>query len=309
MALMRSMLLAASQNAWLRDNAVKFPFVRRSVSRFMPGETLDAALVAAERLLQRKIGSVFTHLGENVADHAEARKVTDHYLEVLGRIQQANLPTEISVKLTQLGLDLSPDLCSENLDQIIRAEKRDATVWVDMEASNYVDVTLDIYKRALKNHPNTGLCLQAYLYRTKQDLADLFPMRPSIRLVKGAYKEPATIAFPKKTDVDENYFSLAQDMLQAKQAGTCPRPAFGTHDLPLIHRIAGFVEGQGMARNELEVQMLYGIQRGEQQRLAQEGYRSAVLVAYGTYWYPWFVRRLAERPANVWFLLRNVFAS
>jgi proline dehydrogenase len=309
MALMRSMLLAASQNAWLRDNAVKFPFVRRSVSRFMPGETLDAALVAAQGLLQRKIGSVFTHLGENVADRAEARKVTDHYLEVLGRIQQANLPTEISVKLTQLGLDLSPDLCSENLDQIIRAEKRDATVWVDMEASNYVDVTLDIYKRALKNHPNTGLCLQAYLYRTKQDLADLFPMRPSIRLVKGAYKEPATIAFPKKTDVDENYFSLAQDMLQAKQAGTCPRPAFGTHDLPLIHRIAGFVEGQGMARNELEVQMLYGIQRGEQQRLAQEGYRSAVLVAYGTYWYPWFVRRLAERPANVWFLLRNVFAS
>jgi proline dehydrogenase len=309
MALMRSMLLAASQNAWLRDNAVKFPFVRRSVSRFMPGETLDAALVAAQGLLQRKIGSVFTHLGENVADRAEARKVTDHYLEVLGRIQQANLPTEISVKLTQLGLDLSPDLCSENLDQIIRAEKRDATVWVDMEASNYVDVTLDIYKRALKNHPNTGLCLQAYLYRTKQDLADLFPMRPSIRLVKGAYKEPATIAFPKKADVDENYFSLAQDMLQAKRAGTCIRPAFGTHDLPLIHRIAGFVEGQGMARSEFEVQMLYGIQRAEQQRLAQEGYRSAVLVAYGTYWYPWFVRRLAERPANVWFLLRNVFAS
>jgi proline dehydrogenase len=309
MALMRSMLLAASQNVWLRDNAVKFPFVRRSVSRFMPGETLDAALAAAQGLLQKKIGSVFTHLGENVADRAEARNVTDHYLEVLSRIQQANLPTEISVKLTQLGLDLSPDLCSENLDQIIRAEKRNATVWVDMEASNYVDVTLDIYKRALKNHPHTGLCLQAYLYRTKKDLADLFPMRPSIRLVKGAYKEPATIAFPKKADVDENYFALAQDMLRAKQSGFCPRPAFGTHDVPLIRRIAGFVEGQGMARGEFEVQMLYGIQRAEQERLAQEGFRSGVLVAYGTYWYPWFVRRLAERPANVWFLLRNVFAS
>jgi proline dehydrogenase len=309
MALMRSVLLAASQSAWLRDNAVKFPFVRRSVSRFMPGETLDAALFAAQGLLQKKIGSVFTHLGENVADRAEARSVTDHYLEVLGCIQQAGLPTEISVKLTQLGLDLSSDLCSENLEHILRAEKRDAIVWVDMEASNYVDVTLDLYKRALKNHPNVGICLQAYLYRTKKDIADLFPMRPSIRLVKGAYKEPANTAFPKKADVDENYFSLAQDLLRAKQGGTCVRTAFGTHDVPLIRRMADFLAGQGIAKGEFEVQMLYGIQRAEQERLAQEGYRSGVLVAYGTYWYPWFVRRLAERPANVWLLLRNVFAS
>ena len=309
MALMRSMLLAASQNTWLREHAVKFPFVRRSVSRFMPGEDLDAALAAAEALLQKKIGSVFTHLGENVADRDEARHVSDHYLEVLDRIHQANLPTEVSLKLTQLGLDLSPDFCFENLQRIIQRENRNTTVWVDMEASNYVDVTLDIYRRALKIYPNVGICLQAYLYRTKKDLADLLPLRPSIRLVKGAYKESDAIAFPKKADVDENYFTLAKEMLIALSAGNCPRTAFGTHDVPLIRRISDFVATQGIARRDFEVQMLYGIQRAEQERLALEGCRSIVLVAYGTYWYPWFVRRLAERPANVWFLLRNVFAS
>jgi proline dehydrogenase len=308
MALMRSMLLAASQNSWLRDHAVHFPFVRRSVSRFMPGETLDAALLAAQSLLQRKIGSVFTHLGENVADRDEARHVTGHYLQVLDRLHQANLPTEVSVKLTQLGLDLSPDFCFQNLQTIIRREKPNATVWVDMEASNYVDVTLDIYKRALKLHPNVGICLQAYLYTTKKDFADLLPLRPSVRLVKGAYKEPPSVAFPKKSEVDENYFALAQEILRAKLAGTCARAAFGTHDVPLIRRIGDFLAAKGIPQSELEVQMLYGIQRPEQERLARAGCRSVVLVAYGTYWYPWFVRRLAERPANVWFLLRNVFA-
>ena len=309
MALMRSMLLAASQSTWLREHAVKFPFVRRSVSRFMPGETLDAALAAAQGLLQRKIGTVFTHLGENVADRDEARKVTEHYLEVLDHIHRLNLPAEISVKLTQLGLDLSPHFCLENLERIIRRENGKATVWVDMEASNYAEVTLDVYRRALKSHANVGICLQAYLYRTKRDLADLLPLRPSIRLVKGAYSEPATIAFPKKVDVDENYFALAQEMLRARAAGNCARAAFGTHDVRLIRHISDFVAEQGFAKSELEVQMLYGIQRGEQERLAREGCRSIVLVAYGTYWYPWFVRRLAERPANLWFMLRNVFAS
>ena len=309
MALMRSLLLAASQNTWLREHAVKFPFVRRSVSRFMPGETLDDALAAAQTLQQKKIATVFTHLGENVTDRNEARLVADHYVEVLGRIHKVNLPTEVSVKLTQLGLDLSPDFCFENLERIIQRENPNTTVWVDMEASNYVDVTLDIYKRALKNHPNVGICLQAYLYRTKKDFEDLLPLRPSIRLVKGAYKEPPSIAFPNKSDVDENYFALAQEMLRACSAGNCPRAAFGTHDVPLIRRISDFVAGQGMANRHLEVQMLYGIQRAEQERLAQQGCRSIVLVAYGTYWYPWFVRRLAERPANVWFLLRNLFAS
>ena len=309
MALMRSILLAASQNAWLRQHAVNLPFVRRSVSKFMPGETLEAALAAAQSLQQKNIGSVFTHLGENVADRAEASAVTAHYLEVLGRIHGSKLSAEVSVKLTQLGLALSPDFCFQNLLQILQRENGNSIVWVDMEASNYVDATLDIYKRALKIHPNAGICLQSYLYRTKQDLADLLPLRPSVRLVKGAYKEPPGIAFPKKGDVDESYFSLAQEMLQAKSAGQCFRAAFGTHDVPLIRRLADFAAKQGYSNSEFEVQMLFGIQRAEQERLARTGCRSIVLVAYGTYWYPWFVRRLAERPANLWFMLRNIFSS
>jgi proline dehydrogenase len=303
------MLLAASQNVWLREHAVKYSFVKRSVSRFMPGETLEDAVSAAQSLRQKGVGSVFTHLGENVADRNEARQVTEHYLQVLDRIHQSGLSTEVSVKLTQLGLDLSPEFCAENLEQIIRRENAESTVWVDMEASDYVDATLDIYARALRHHPNIGICLQSYLYRTKKDLADLLPLRPTVRLVKGAYKEPPDVAFPKKVDVDANYFALAQDLLRAKATGQCVRAAFGTHDIALIGRLASFAKKEGYANSDFEVQMLYGIQRAEQERLAREGHRSFVLVAYGTYWYPWFVRRLAERPANLWFMLRNVFAS
>jgi proline dehydrogenase len=309
MALTRSLLLAASQNKWLRENAVNYPFVRRSVSRFMPGESLDAAMEAARGLEQKKIGSVFTNLGENVKDRAEALQVAGHYVEVLRRAHVSGLNIEISLKLTQLGLDLSPDFCFENLDRIIAEEKKDAIVWVDMEASPYVDATLDIYKRALSKYPNVGICLQAYLYRTRKDVEELLPLRPSIRLVKGAYKEPPGIAYPKKQDVDENYFSLATAMMAAQASGRCQRAAFGTHDVKLIRQLADHAARNGFPRNNFEVQMLYGIQRDEQERLAREGYRSAVLVAYGTYWYPWFVRRLAERPANLWFMARNMFAS
>ena len=309
MALTRSLLLAASQNKWLRENAVNYPFVRRSVSRFMPGESLDAAMEAARGLEQKKIGSVFTNLGENVKDRAEALQVAGHYVEVLRRAHVSGPNIEISVKLTQLGLDLSADFCFENLDRIIAEEKKDAIVWVDMEASPYVDATLDIYKRALLKYPNVGICLQAYLHRTRKDVEELLPLRPSIRLVKGAYMEPPGIAYPKKQDVDENYFSLATTMMAAQASDRCQRAAFGTHDLKLIRRLADHAARNGFPRNNFEVQMLYGIQRDEQERLAREGYRSAVLVAYGTYWYPWFVRRLAERPANLWFMARNMFAS
>jgi proline dehydrogenase len=309
MALMRSILLAASQNTWLRENAVNYPFVRRSVSRFMPGESLDDAMQAARGLEQKKIATVFTNLGENVKDRSEALQVTEHYVEVLRRIHDSGLQTEISVKLTQLGLDLSPDFCFENLDRIIARENKDAIVWVDMEASSYVDATLDIYKRALGKYPNVGICLQAYLYRTQKDVDALLPLRPSIRLVKGAYKEPLEIVFPKKQDVDENYFTLAAAMMAAQSAGTCLRAAFGTHDVNLIRRLANHAARNGFPKNHFEVQMLYGIQRDEQERLAREGYRSGVLVAYGSYWYPWFVRRLAERPANLWFMAKNLFAS
>jgi len=309
MSLMRSILLAASQNPYLRDHASHYKFVRRSVARFMPGETLEDALAAAQTLRTKKIGTVFTHLGENISDRSEAEQVTDHYLQVLEGIRQKGLQTEISVKLTQLGLDLSPDLCFENVKTIIARAPKESIVWIDMEASNYVDMTLDLYRRALSQFPNVGVCLQAYLYRTKDDLAKLLPLKPSIRLVKGAYKEPPEIAFPRKADVDESYFSLGKEMLRAKKEKLCVRAAFGTHDVTMIRRLGEHTAKEGFSKPEFEVQMLYGIQRAEQERLASEGCNSIVLVAYGTFWYPWFVRRLAERPANLWFMLRNVFAA
>ncbi len=309
MSLMRSLLLAAAQNQWLREHATRYSFVRGTVSRFMPGETLDAALAAAETLRSKRIGTVFTHLGENVKDGAEAQQVTEHYLEVLKRIRESGLPAEISVKLTQLGLDLSPDLCFEHLNAIVESAQKDSVVWVDMEASNYVDATLDLCRRALTAHPSVGVCLQAYLHRTKDDLAKLLPLRPSIRLVKGAYNEPPEIAYPRKQDVDENYFRLGKQMLLAKKDSRCVRAAFGTHDVALMRRLAEFASAEGFEKKDFEVQMLYGIQRSEQERLASEGCTSIVLVSYGDYWYPWFVRRLAERPANLWFMVRNVFAA
>jgi len=275
----------------------------------MPGETFDDALGAAQILRGKKIGTVFTHLGENIKDRSEAQQVAEHYLEVLERIREKGLQAEISVKLTQLGLDLSADLCFEHLKAIIERAQKDSIVWVDMEASNYVDATLDLYRRALTAHPNVGICLQAYLYRTKDDLAKLLPLRPSVRLVKGAYNEPAEIAIPRKQDVDESFFKLGKQMLQAKKENRCVRAAFGTHDVALMRRLADFASAEGFAKKDFEVQMLYGIQRAEQERLASEGCTSIVLVAYGSYWYPWFVRRLAERPANLWFMVRNVFAA
>jgi proline dehydrogenase len=307
MSVMRSLLLAASQNVWLRDHAANYRFVRRSVSRFMPGETLEEALAAAQVLSHKNIAAVFTRLGENIGDRGEAAKVTEHYAEVLDRVAILGLGAEISVKLTQLGLDLSAEFCFENLCRIVERAPRDSVVWVDMEASNYVDATLEIYTRALGTNPNVGICLQSYLFRTKEDLAKLLPMRPSIRLVKGAYSERPEIAFPEKRDVDENYFALAQVMLHAKAGGQCLRAAFGTHDVGLIRRIVDVAASQKMAKSDVEVQMLFGIQREEQERLASSGHRSRVLIGYGNYWYAWFVRRLAERPANVWFLLKNLF--
>jgi len=308
MSLMRSLLLAASQNTWLRERASHYKFVRRSVTRFMPGEEIDDALAAARLLEAKRIGTVFTHLGENISDASEADEVTQHYLIVLERIRVVELQTEISVKLTQLGLDQSVDLCSANVKRILQSENPAKTVWIDMEASAYVDATLEVYRRALAEFPRTGICLQAYLFRTKKDLEALLPLKPSVRLVKGAYKEPPSVAFPAKSDVDESYFSLGQSMLRAQRDGAMFRAAFGTHDTVMIKRLADFCTSERMSKSALEIQMLYGIQRAEQERLAAEGHRSAVLVAYGKYWYPWFVRRLAERPANVWFLAKNMFA-
>jgi proline dehydrogenase len=306
MGVTRALLLAASQNRFLRDRASRYGFVRKSVSRFMPGEALDDAIGAARELRKKNIGTVLTHLGENIFDAKEAEAVAEHYLQVLAKIHAENLETEISVKLTQLGLDLSPDNCEQNVRRLLAAENPARTLWIDMEASEYVDLTLGIYRKLLTTHPNTGICLQAYLNRTKADVESLLPMKPSIRLVKGAYAEPAKVALQSKDTVDANYFALAQTMLREQRGGGLRRVAFATHDPRLITKLTDFAAAEGIAKNQLEVQMLFGIQRAQQERLANGGWRSGVLIAYGSFWYPWFMRRLAERPANLWFVVKNL---
>lgn len=322
MALMRDALLAASQSVWLRERAPRLGFVRRTVTRFMPGETLDDAIAASRRLQTQGIRTVFTQLGENVTSSAEARTVTEHYIGALERIRREQLPAEISLKLTHLGLDVGTEICYANLREILEMSGA-ITVWLDMEGSVYVDATLDMYRRVRSISPRVGVCVQAYLYRTAKDLDTLLPMGAAIRLVKGAYNEPAEIAYPRKIDVDENYFALAQRLLSSEARAAGVRTAIATHDKRLIARIVTFVENslvesdQGqigtakpneLSRDTVEFQMLFGIQREEQLRLAREGWRSAVLIAYGSYWFPWLMRRLAERPANMIFMLRNFFA-
>jgi proline dehydrogenase len=309
MALVRSALLAASQSPWLRERAPRLPFVRRTVSRFMPGETAADALSAAQQLQAQGIATVFTELGENITDTSEATRVTEHYVALLDQIRARGLPSEVSVKLTQLGVDISSAQCYGNLKRIIQHAGDGSTVWIDMEASPYVDITLELYRRARTAFPNVGVCLQAYLHRTAQDIAALMPLSPAIRLVKGAYKEPPGVAYARKEEVDESYFALTRRLLgePARRAGV--RTAIATHDCNLIQRITSFADTAGLARDQYEFQMLYGIQRAELNRLVQEGYRARILIAYGTYWFPWFVRRLAERPANIWFVVRNLFAA
>jgi len=306
--MLRRLLLQISQNQRLRERAPRYAFMRRTVARFMPGEDAADALAASRRLAENGIASVLTHLGENIADRAEAEAVAQHYLDLIERVRSAALPAEISVKLTQLGLDLDRDFCFANVAKLAAGTPSGKTLWIDMEQSPYVDATLELYRRARKSHRNVGVCLQAYLYRTEKDLDALVSLGASIRLVKGAYNEPAEIAFPKKNDVDENYFHLSQRLLspEARRGGV--RAAIATHDRALIRRLTTWATAQGIPNAQLEFQMLYGIQRAEQLRLAKEGYRSAVLISYGSFWFPWFMRRLAERPANILFLARNFFS-
>ena len=275
----------------------------------MPGEEIADALAAARGLEEQGLGTVFTHLGENVSTADEAESVTRHYLEALDRVRAAGRHTELSVKLTHLGLDLGHELCQANIERIIQAAGAHSIVWIDMESSAYVDATLDLYRRLLGTYRNAGVCLQAYLYRTAGDLASLLPMGPGIRLVKGAYLEPAKVAYPRKEDVDENYFALASRLLSKEARAAGLRAAIATHDLQMIHRVESLARSENLTGDDFQFQMLYGIQRAEQLRLARDGWRSGVLISYGTLWFPWYMRRLAERPANVGFVIRNMLGG
>ncbi len=308
MNLARRMLVKASESAWLREQAPRYPFFRRAAARFLPGENVEDALAAARRLAQDGITTLVTHLGENIRDRAEAGSITAQYLELLERIRAEGLPSEISLKLTQVGLDLDREFCFANLVKLLE-HSADRTLWIDMEQGQYVDTTLELYARAQKTYRHAGVCVQAYLYRTEKDVESLIAMGAAVRLVKGAYNEPREIAFPKKADVYENYFRLARMLMSSAARSAGVRAVMATHDPKLIARIVEWAAQERIAKDQVEFAMLYGIQRAEQLRLAREGYRSGVLISYGEFWFPWFMRRLAERPANVLFLARNLFSG
>jgi proline dehydrogenase len=304
---MRRALLWASENKTLRERLPRYRFVKRAVRKFMPGETLGDAMRAAQDLASHGITATFTELGEGVTSAQDAEAVVADYLNALGRIASEGLDVEVSVKLTHLGLDLDPDVAFRNVDRLAQAAAtKGNAVWIDMESHPFVDRTVEVYQRLRARHTNVGICLQAYLRRTEQDLAAVLDAGGWVRLVKGAYREPAEILVGNKRAVNEAFVRLAMRSLERVGEGGA-RLAVATHDTKLIDRIDGAARSAGRQRTDFEVQMLYGIRSGDQVRLSRDGFRVRTLIAYGSYWYPWYLRRLAERPANIWFALRNLF--
>lgn len=306
----RSVLLAASKNPFLNEHATRTAFVRRAVRKFMPGERAEDALDAAQAFAPEGRGVIFTQLGENLSRLAEADAVRDHYLGLYDQIQRRGLrEAHISVKPTQLGLDLDQAACARHLDTL--AQKAGATgsfLWIDMEDSSYVDRTLALYADLKARYPHTGLAIQAYLRRTPADLAALWHVAPVIRLVKGAYAEPASVAFPEKADTDRAYFDIGVEMLRQAKAGRCTA-IFGTHDLGLVDRLVGEAQRLGVADGQYQVHMLYGIRDEAQRTYTKQGRHVKTLISYGSAWFKWYMRRLAERPANVGFVIRSMFPA
>jgi proline dehydrogenase len=290
----------------MQEHLANLPFMRRAVRKFMPGDTIDDALGAAVALQVAGIATIYTKLGEALTDISQAQDVADHYLELLARIKTSEIDGEISVKLTQLGLDIDEDACFAHLRTLaIAAEAQGSYLWIDMEDSAYVDRTLDLYQRLRATCPRTGICLQAYLRRTAKDVERLLPINPAIRLVKGAYDEPKAVAFQHKRDVDANFLGIAVTLLRESRTRQL-RIGLGTHDVELVGQIATHAAAAGIPKQAFEVQMLYGIRAKEQRALVRGGYRVQTLIAYGPAWYRWYMRRLAERPANVLFAMRQL---
>jgi proline dehydrogenase len=305
---MRRILLWMAGNRWLRTRLPRLRFTRRAVRRFMPGEDAESALTAGAAFQAEGIGSLYTRLGENLTAVEEADQVTREYLDLLDALTQRGIDGEVSVKLTQLGLDLDVARTDVHLARLAeRSAAGGRTLWIDMEGSAYTEATIASFERLKVSHPNVGLCLQAYLRRTAADVERLLPLDPAIRLVKGAYAEPAALAFTSRQDVDASFLALALGMLDAAKAGRRVRLGLGTHDIRLIEQVADHAHAAGLPRTAFEVQMLYGIRADQQRRLAGQGYAVRCLIAYGEAWYPWYMRRLAERPANIFFAVRQIF--
>ncbi|MEA2206830.1 MAG: proline dehydrogenase [Blastocatellia bacterium] len=300
----RSVLLYLSEQEGLKDFAARFGLFKKLTTRFVAGENIEEA-VAAIRLINERGGTAsFDHLNESVNDEAEATAETEEYLSVLARIDETGIKSNVSIKLSQFGLKIDPELAYRNAREIVReAARRGNFVRVDMEGSDVTQATIDIFKRLRGEFGlnDVGIVLQSYMRRTMDDARELLQLPARIRICKGAYKEPAEVAFPDKKDVDENYVRVMQLLLSS---GTYH--GIATHDPKMIEATIDYVRQNEIGKDAFEFQMLYGIRRDLQEKLAREGYNVRVYVPYGKHWYPYFMRRLAERPANIWFVMKNL---
>jgi len=302
---LRSLLLVLSRQPWLRHWMETSPAADRLTSRFVAGSTLEREVAVCRQLNAGGYLATLDHLGESVTSLEEAEQSRDAYLAALDRIAKLNLQATVSVKLTQLGLDFSEQECRANIGCLVeRAKSMAARVEVDMESSAYVDRTITLVSGLHARYGSVRAVIQAYLHRSESDVQNLCRQSIPIRLCKGAYREGADVAFPRKKDVDANYMRL---MFELFDRGTYP--AIATHDEKILDRALGYIRERNIAADRFEFQMLYGVRRDLQRRLVAAGYRLRLYVPYGNAWYPYFMRRLAERPANVIFLARNLLKS
>lgn len=300
--LTRTLFLKLSENRTLRRWMETSPHAKRLTKRFIAGETLDQELSVCASLEQQRIWSALDHLGENVTTLDEAAQATDAYIVALDAIAERKLPATVSIKITQFGIDLSESACLENVLRLVKkAEATRSRVEIDMESSRYTDRTLAIASRVSQDGP-VRCVIQAYLHRSEADVQRLNRRSIPVRLCKGAYDEPRTIAFPSKADVDKHYVKL---MMTLMDEGAYP--AIATHDPAMIHAAVTYAKKRGLSPDRFEFQMLYGIRRDLQRKLVEKGYRLRLYIPYGTAWYPYFMRRLAERPANIAFIARSLF--
>ena len=307
---MRRLFLALSESEGLRRVAVGFGPFRAMARRFVAGEELSEAVAAVQDLNRQGLLATVDHLGENVTSETEARDATNEILDLVQAIEASDLQAGVSVKLTQLGLDMGPWLAADNLQRIVaRAMQADRFVRIDMESSDYVQATLDLFAELWEHYKNVGVVIQSYLYRSADDVARLIEMGASVRLVKGAYDEPPEVAYPDKSDTDANFVRLMELLFSQEARANGVYPAIATHDTRLIDWAKEHTAQEGILKEQFEFQMLYGIRTGLQRQLIEEGYKVRSYVPYGQHWYPYFMRRLAERPANVLFLARNLLRS
>jgi proline dehydrogenase len=302
--LTRSALIYLSRQEGLKEFAAKFGLFKKLTTRFIAGETIDEAVAAIRDLNARGCTSTFDHLNESVSSTAETEAEVREYLNVLAHIDETGIDSNVSIKLTQFGLEIDPDLAYRNVRRIVEdATRRGNFVRVDMEGSNVTQATIDVFKRLRAEFGlnDVGIAVQSYLYRTMDDARDLLKIPARVRLCKGAYNEPPEVAYPDKKGVDDNYVRAMEVLL-----GSGVYHGIATHDPKMIDATVAFAQREGIGKDAFEFQMLYGIRRDLQEQLARDGYRMRVYVPYGKHWYPYFMRRLAERPANIWFVLKNL---